>query len=60
MKRTIEFLEDDILSIVKEIKAILSKYYNCVEIKDNWQRLLCFDSLSAYINEREKNPTFKN
>ena len=49
-----EAVEIDILLIVKEIKKISSKYYNCVEIKDDKQRLLCFDSLTAYMNEREK------
>ena len=44
----------DILLVVKEIKKISSKYYNCVEIKNDKQRLLCFDGLTAYINGREK------
>ena len=49
-----EAVDIDMLLIVKEIKIISSKYYNCVEIKDDKQRLLCFDGLTAYINEREK------
>ena len=49
-----EAVEIDILLMVKEIKTISSKYYNCVEIKDDKERLLCFDGLTEYINEREK------
>ena len=50
-----EAVEIDILLIVKEIKIISSKYLNCVEIQDDKKRLLCFDGLTAYLNEREKN-----
>ena len=49
-----EAVDIDMLLIVKEIKIISSKYYDCVEIKGDKQRLLCFDGLTAYINEREK------
>ena len=49
-----EAVDIDMLLIVKEIKIISSKYYNCVEIKDDKQRLLCFDGLTEYISEREK------
>jgi len=49
-----EAVDIDMLLIVKEIKIISSKYYDCVEIKDDKQRLLCFDGLTEYINEREK------
>tara|TARA_B110000438_G_C15469445_1_gene502427 strand:- start:169 stop:474 length:306 start_codon:yes stop_codon:yes gene_type:complete len=49
-----EAVDFDMLLAVKEIKIISSKYYNCVEIKDDKQRLLCFDGLTEYINEREK------
>ena len=49
-----EAVDIDMLLIVKEIKIISSKYYGCVEIKDDKQRLLCFDGLTEYINEREK------
>tara|TARA_B110000914_G_C15229734_1_gene339059 strand:- start:20 stop:304 length:285 start_codon:yes stop_codon:yes gene_type:complete len=49
-----EAVDIDMLLIVKEIKIISSKYYNCVEIKDDKERLLCFDGLTEYINEREK------
>ena len=49
-----EAVDIDMLLIVKEVKIISSKYYNCVEIKDDKQRLLCFDSLTEYINKREK------
>ena len=49
-----EAVDFDMLLAVKEIKIISSKYYNCVEIKDDKQRLLCFDGLTAYLNEREK------
>ena len=56
-----EAVDVDMLLIVNEIKTISSKYYNCVETKDDKQRLLCFDGLTAYMNEREKNiKTFKN
>ena len=49
-----EAVDVDILLIVKEVKIISSKYYNCAEIKDDKQRLFCFDGLTAYINEQEK------
>jgi hypothetical protein len=49
-----EAVDVDMLLIVNEIKTISSKYYNCVETKDDKQRLLCFDGLTAYMNEREK------
>jgi hypothetical protein len=49
-----EAVDVDMLLIVKEIKIISSKYFNCVEIKDDKKRLLCFDGLTSYLNEQEK------
>jgi hypothetical protein len=34
MEGIVVVVENDILSIVRAIKIILSKYYNCVELKD--------------------------
>ena len=50
----LEALDLDGMVMVKEVVEISNKYKQCTGIKDDKKRLACFDSLTNYIKEKEK------
>ena len=49
-----EALDLDAMLIIKEVAEVSTKYKQCTGIKDDKKRLACFDSLTNYIKEKEK------
>ena len=49
-----EALEKDMFVVLKEFGVITTKYKTCSNTKDDTKRLACFDTLTQYIDEREK------
>ena len=47
-------LGNDIFIVFKEFGVITTKYKTCSDTKDDTKRLACFDTLTQYMEEREK------
>ena len=45
---------NDIFIVFKEFGVITTKYKTCSDTKDDTKRLACFDTLTQYMDEREK------
>ena len=45
---------NDIFIVFKEFGVITTKYKTCSDTKDDTKRLACFDTLTQYMEEREK------